>query len=87
VIITSGPNAHQTTESMLRASEGNLDPETLRRYVEKFSLDDDQRLLQSLIHRADKCRRLLERQSGMSHGLESAFMLRDIEEVSPETRA
>jgi hypothetical protein len=71
---------------MLRGSEGNLDPEMLRRYTEMFAVDGDESLLRSLVHRADKCRRLIESRTGLSEGLDRAFMLIDREAEAEPSR-
>jgi hypothetical protein len=51
-----------------------------------FAVDGDESLLRSLVHRADKCRRLIESRTGLSEGLDRAFMLIDREAEAEPSR-
>jgi hypothetical protein len=64
---------------MLRACEGNTNPEVLRRYSERFYVMQDQEKLRALIRRIDRCRLKLEREVGKAEGLKNSFMLIDHE--------
>jgi hypothetical protein len=64
---------------MLRACEGNTNPEVLRRYSERFYVMQDQEKLRALIRRFDKCRLKLEKEVGKAEGLRNSFMLIDHE--------
>lgn len=64
---------------MLRACEGNTNPEVLRRYTETFYILRDQEKLRSLIRRIDKCRLKIEKEVGKAEGLRDSFMLIDHE--------
>ncbi len=60
-------------EYEVRACEGNMDPEKLRRYVENFDMANCQRFLD----RADACREKLKVHANQDHSLRNSYLLED----------
>lgn len=64
---------------MMRACEGNINPELLRRYSEKFQLLQNPEKLKNILHRIDKCRLLLEKDANKVNDLKNTFVIKDKE--------
>jgi hypothetical protein len=61
----------------VRACEGNMDPEKLRRHIEDY----DNEKCRNFVHRADECRARLKVHANSNYLLRDSYLLRDTSRI------